>query len=462
MPELFYWGHGGQYGPFETQEDGWPNAGQVMRYFREKNGISAATFAVLYGEALTKLGKQQKGKPGKPGKVTAIWILNMEKQNTVPADITRRRVIAKLLSIPPALLGLASLEESSLNGQLGLVTPAVIHPNIVEKITTNIALYQKNVRMALHLHRTSNAHDLLPDIEADVQALMRLEEQARENLLYQIREVLISNYLLASRIDRDKRQYASAYKYVNEAVHVAKRMEDTDLLATAKHARGVVKLGWGQFTMRQGIFQVEREKVQSAMYDFQDILDQENRQPGSLHPQLVGFTMIQLGRAQGVLKQGNDKVLLTNALIQLDEVADLVGREPINDPYMRALLIGSDLHKGAYLLQRANTLNTLGLSGKAIRELNQLRNLLERTYNKDETRIMAWIDVVMAEALLGIKEYDEATWKAKEALIACRHIHSLQNIATIMDIQSKLAASSYGASRDVKELGEMLTEWYRQ
>ena len=46
---------------------------------------------------------------GKP--ICERWILEMELENKVPTDITRRRAIARLLSIPFALFGLASLED---------------------------------------------------------------------------------------------------------------------------------------------------------------------------------------------------------------------------------------------------------------------------------------------------------------------------------------------------------------
>src|SRR6266702_6720495 len=86
---------------FDIQEDGWPNAGQVMRFFRERSGMTAKAFGKLYGHAIKKDGKP----------ICERWILEMELENKVPSDITRRRVIASLLHIPPTLLGLASLSD---------------------------------------------------------------------------------------------------------------------------------------------------------------------------------------------------------------------------------------------------------------------------------------------------------------------------------------------------------------
>ena len=83
-----------------------------MRDYRERLNLRAEVFATIYSEALQQLGKANKrGKQGRQGKVTGNWILNMEKQNMVPTDIERRRVIAQLLRIPPILFGLGQVED---------------------------------------------------------------------------------------------------------------------------------------------------------------------------------------------------------------------------------------------------------------------------------------------------------------------------------------------------------------
>ncbi len=100
------------------------------------------------------------------------------------------------------------------------------------------------------------------------------------------------------------------------------------------------------------------------------------------------------------------------------------------------------------------------MPGKALRELNQVKKLTEKTYRGDETRYQAWFDILMAEALIGLRQYDEATDKVRGALIIFHNIDSLRNMATVKDIHSRLVASPYGASIDVQELGDMLKEWY--
>jgi tetratricopeptide (TPR) repeat protein len=457
MPNVMYWGKGGQYGPFDVQEDGWPDAGQVMRSFREKRGITAKAFGKLYGKEM-----RENGKP-----ICERWILEMELENKVPTDITRRRIIARLLSIPPTLLGLASLEDTILlQPQKKTISPtqsATIRTSKLQNVASDITRYEKNIRIALDLHRTSNAQSLLQDINTDIRDLECIEGQARGDFLYRVRELLVSNDLLATKIVKDQGQFALAYVYANNAVRVAKSLEDAELQAAATYTRGCTKLEWGLFgTTQQGIFQIDRGKAKDAIRDFQAILQKTGIQQEGIHPQLQGFTMLQLSRAQSFFRQSVHESVSANTLLLADQAAEMVGRNTIDDPYTRIIMTGtlSGLHAGGYHLIKAGIFNGAGLPGKAIAELQDLKKLTERTYGQDETRNQAWSDIVLAEAFLGLRRYEDAIRKAREALVACHHINSMQNVAIITDIYSRIVASPYGKSHDVKELGEMLSDWY--
>ncbi len=454
MPKLKYWEEG-PFGPFEVQEDGWPNAGQVMRYFRERSDMTAKAFGQLYGKEI-----REDEKP-----VSERWILEMELENKVPTDITRRRVIARLLNIPPLLLGLASLEDIVIQPhQVHSMLPTIVNEGTLKRVYLDISKYEKNIRMALALHQTSNAQNLLHDISSGIKELEQFESQTRGNLLYRIRELLISHDLLAAKIERDRRQYAFAYAYASHAVRLAKRMKDNDLIATTKYTRGCIKLQWGQFdVMKKGSFQIERRKVEDAIRDFQAILNGESSPGADIHPQLKGFTLLQLSRAQSLLTStyGHNPNHV-DTLILADRAAYMVERDDIDELYIRMLVTGtlSGLHLGGYHLIRADIFNTVGLANKAFIELSQFNKLIERTYGQDETRNQAWSEIVLAKTLIGLKEYSEAASRAKAALVKCHTIHSIQNIVIIADIYSRLASDASRSSRDLKELRDMLQEWY--
>jgi hypothetical protein len=96
------------------------------------------------------------------------------------------------------------------------------------------------------------------------------------------------------------------------------------------------------------------------------------------------------------------------------------------------------------------------LPGQALKELNALESLIEKTYRKDETRQFAWLDILRANIYIGLEELGEATKYAKRALLACQDISSIKNIAIINDIYGRLLTSPYQASSDVQELGDIL------
>lgn len=450
MPEGRYWGKEGHYGPFDVQDDGWPNAGQVMRSFREQAGMTAKTFGVLYGKEIKKDRKL----------ICERWILEMELENKVPVDITRRRVIARLLHIPPALLGLASLEEVTTEevdaSREGQASKRELH---------DIALYERNMRIALQIHLTSNAKMLLSDIGLDRAKLELLAGTGKGSTLARIQELLVANDLLAAKIVRDQRSYAAAYTYANRAVLTAKRTGDEELIATALYTRGSISLQWGQFgVMSQGRFQFDRTKVEDAVRDVQAVLATEATQQVVLHPQLRGFALLQLSRAHSVLQRFGSALEQPGILKLADLAAEAVERESIDDLYTRLVVTGtlSGLHLGGYLLTRADILTAAGQHKKAEGELHQLKRLTERTYGKDETRSQAWHAIVLAKSLIGLKEYREAVTTIRDALIACHSIKSMQNIAIIAHLYHEIASSSYGKAGDVLELGEMLEEWYGQ
>ncbi len=88
------------YGPFSAQDDGFPNAGEVVQFYREQVKMSRARMAQLLN-------------------TSRRWITKMEKENAVSEMISRRRVLAQILSIPPILLGIGIVGEDNFLSQMG-------------------------------------------------------------------------------------------------------------------------------------------------------------------------------------------------------------------------------------------------------------------------------------------------------------------------------------------------------
>ncbi len=448
---LYFWGEGGIYGPFDIQQDGewagWPDFGQVMRYFRKKARLSSKAFGELYGKEVNTDGSA----------IAEGWIREMETQNKVPVDITKRKIIARLLKIPPMLLSLAVLED--LFQEPRVQTPhTMARQSRLQRATIDTTTYHNNVRTIWQLHDTGNAQGKLGQLYADIRALETHEQQAQGALRSHIQEILLGDQLLATHIVRDQRQFKRAYAHANEAVRVAKSMQDSDLIATALFTRGWTCLEWGLFgTMQQGVFQIQQDKIRAAIDDFGATLKVFPSQDG-MHPQLRGCLSMYMARAQAALALSRGERIPASLLLALDTVADTVGKQNIDDVYTRALVTGTrkSWHQAGYLNTRAAAFNTAGLPGQALKELNALESLMEKTYRKDDTRQFAWLDILRANIYMGLGEFGEATARARQALLACQDINSITNIAIISDIHGRLLTSSYKTASDVQELGAIL------
>ena len=440
-----YWGEKGEYGPFTAQDNGWPHAGEVIRHYRRNRKMSAEELARRYGEAI---GEQ----------VTARWILKMEQQNKVPTDITRRQALVKILDIPPALLGVSSLELILFKPEVkkeALPTGPVI---LKQTPFLDLAKYEREIRTLWLLNETSHAHDALGDVLTAIRELEELEEQAKGNLQCRVRELLYSHYRLATRIYRDLMELPLAYASANQAVRVTKSLNRDALIAAALYIRGFIRLVWGLYGEKAlfGIVEPHREKLIEALRDFEQAIP-------LARPQLKGLLLLEMSRAQSLLKGSATDITVALRTMELAEkTVESEGSHA--DPYQRMLLDGTlnGLNEEEYLLGKAITLNAAGRSNKALEEFEVLERLNERKRRgKDYTRYHAWIDIVQAQAYLGAKEYYMATDTATKALVVLRDIDSVDNITNIRAIHDELLKSSYRGNKEVNELGKILTKYYQ-
>jgi hypothetical protein len=451
-----YWGPGGEYGPFAEQKAGewagWPDFGHVLRYFRKKAKLTAKAFGITYGEAVNPDGSP----------ITERQILRMELENQVPVDMNRRKLIARLLNIPPGLFGLAVLEDIVLKPH-PQVAGAVMATGqtTLQKVVADTTRYQNNIRALWVLHDTSQAQGALDQINADIRDLESLEEQARGDLLYHIRELLFSYHILAANVVRDQRKFSLSHHHANQAVRVAKGMNDTDLVATALYTRGCTYLEWGMFgTLARGVFQVQRDKIACAIRDFEHAKKTPEEGEKGIHPQLLGRIAVHLSRALAILKVSDGEKALAFSITLLDSAADVIDRQRIDDPYTLSLVTGTrrNFTKGGYHSTRAAGLSIAGMQGAALQELNTLETLQQGALRQDLTRHYAWLDLIAANIFMGLEEFEEATKRARRALIASQDINSVTNLTNVVDIHGRLLNSPYRAEQDVKELGDMVRE----
>ena len=452
-----YWGAGGEYGPFDKQQDGewagWPHFGQVMRYFRRKAKYTAKEFGLIYGRLVNSDGAA----------ISERQILRMELENKVPVDMNRRKIIVHLLNIPPMLLGLAALEDIQLQPHIQPAHAKIATGHtILPRVTLDTTKYQSNIRTLWTLHDTSQVQNSLDQIDADIRDLKSLEQQTKGDLRYRIQELLFSYHLLTAHIIRDKREFSMSYSHSNEAVRIAKEMNDSEILATALYNRGCTYLEWGAFgILKMGVFQVQQNKIEGAIHDFEraKALHEDKSTQKNIHPQLLGRINVHLSRAYAILSISKGERAPKSALMMLDDASATVDSQNINDPYISALVTGERIGftPGGYHSTRAAGFNAARMPGAALQELNTLEKL-QKGVSQDLTRRHVWLDIVAANSYLTLEQFEEATDRAIKALAASHDIKSVTNLINIVDIHGQLLNSPYRIEADVQELGDILRE----
>ena len=451
-----YWGDGGEYGPFPIQTDGewagWPDFGKVMHYFLKKSKMSIEEFAEMYG------GKTKANHTP----ISRRQVERMIYENEVPDAMSRRKIIADLLNIPPMLFGLAVLEDVRLQPH-----PQIVGVNLaarqtkLTKVVVDTTKYQRNIRTLLTLHYTGQIQSSLDQINADIRDLESFESQTRGDLLYHIREILFSYHLLGAKVVRDQREYNVSYYYANQGVRVAKATKDIDLIATALYTRGRTYLEWGKAgILKRGVFQVQLDKIDKAIRDFKAAKKAAESTGRCLHPQIVGLIDVHLSRASAIRCLNTGEKIPALVITLLDDAEEKADRESIDDPYERCLVTGSLIGfvKGEYHNHRAVGLTTAGMPGAALKQLTTLEGLRQGSVGKHFTRSQIWLDVVASEVHMELEHFEEASTRAKRALLASQDINSVGNLANIVDIHGRLVQSSYKDELAVDELGDMIRE----
>jgi tetratricopeptide (TPR) repeat protein len=431
--EMIFWGERGEYGPFRSQTDGWPYAGEVVRHYRHKKNMSADTLAQHYGQAIH-------------APITARWIFKMERQNKVPTDITRRRILAEILEIPACLLGLASLNSVLHHPPTSSVS------SLLTSTPIDLERHQKNAQLFWKLHYAQTAHDALPDLKEAIGSLESLLQTAKGELCRNVSEILNSYYRLAATLERDRGNFEQAYFFANESVRCAKIMGDDpsvrQLIAASLYTRGVVSLAWGAFgnQIKQGKVLLSTEKLDAALIDFERALPQAS-------PSLKGILYCEMARAKALGRSTPTDETITLKLIEQAE--PFVDGQSHDDFYTQIMLHGDiqGLDTRRLLLGRAKIFLALQRPEKAIDELDDLELLKSGGMH---TRRRAWTHIFYAQAAFDLGEYGMATEQAMSAFYECQQVQATAHLGRINDLYSKLHLSPYRKHTEVKQLGRLL------
>jgi tetratricopeptide (TPR) repeat protein len=408
-----YWGPNKEYGPYNAQADGWPNAGEVIRDYRKRvKHISTAEFARLYSEAL-----------GESPPVTERWIQRMEKENLVPAELPRRRIIAGILGVPPVLLGLGILAD--------LQAKPHQHTSGVNK-AIDIASYARTLDLYWRIDHTSTAQHFLAEIEAII-AQMRAEAKVSSpQTQKQLFELLCGYYNLASIIYDDQLKYDKAYAYAHDAVVLSSNIQNNKLLAMSLYQRGFIR-------------QVQAEQGTSTFMPYlQEALNDYNAAIPISTPKVEAALQMDLALVYALMKRS---AAADNALTRAGALLDRGGLDEgtFIDHF-------ADSNQGRYRLGQAVVFTTL----KRFDDASDLIYEAKEGINPTQTRRLAWADIVEAQIYFGQRNYPLAASTSLQALKVAKALNSQYNIRLIQHLYSELLKTKYANAQPVRELGSTL------
>lgn len=209
------------YAPFRLQEDGYPHTGSVIKHYRKalrKSDGKTWTQADC-ADAL---------------EITEKAVRAMENNNVGMDSMSRRRLLAAMFRIPPALLGLASLEEILKHclpdEKLAIPASIQITGETSNKLMIDRQEYWNALSGYWQLHHTRTAEDTLREILVRIsnlhQALPYISgEQERDT-----DELLCQYHIAAGSIMDPIASFNEAIAHLNLAVQVAKKIDNKEFV----------------------------------------------------------------------------------------------------------------------------------------------------------------------------------------------------------------------------------------
>ena len=417
------------YPPFDEGKGGFPKAGQVVKYYRERKmddkgkPYTQKTFAKVLG-------------------ISDIAVREIENRDA-GMDFERRQYLCKLFNIPPILLGVITIEQiNQILKEKGIDLTALLTPTppveppkqvIVSTATSTgprLVVDAQEYRDQLAAHwRTDalgDAYGTLLDVRSRTNLLYQELPHVKPKARYELYELLCGYHQFTAHVFRDKQLYEDAIIHANKAVDLA-RVLSNEQKALALFSRGYIF--WSAHRMKE------------ALLNFKKADRYERTVPCCLKSPILLFS----GLTKAIdAKLKKDQLGQKNALLLVDYGGNIVRSTQNRDnPYF------IDFSLNRYHGVKSSTLLAIGENQKAKDEL-----LLLKSYTTLHGRL--YYDVSLAQAYANLGDYAEAASEAAFALETAQELNSMMNIGRIETIFQQLQQSPYKQSPDVARLEYLL------
>lgn len=402
---MCYWKdiHGNIYGPFSMQDDGFPNAGEVIQHYRALEQISRKKLAEHLG-------------------VHPRWVTKMENENRVPELISRRRTIASILKVPPVLLGLASIGDFIRPLEASHPSTAASAINVLVDETT-ISQYQEDLRICWGLHFTSAAHPSFQAIELKALQIEELAPSISETQRGRLLSVSSGYRRLLSRVARDQQDFPVALIHINRSIELAECTGRAGLCASSYLTRGRTRF-------EQGNFDLAAQDLEKALSYVE-----------GWGTQLEGTILLELALARSHTAQTPKEKI---AVLHLTDRAEwIIGRTIEDDESF------TKLSPGVYHMLRAEVSLILNQP-----DAPDLLEYATEEISPDQTRRLSYVDILQSTLCLRDGDTAAAVSALERALDVSVAVGSQYNIRRIRELYKQL--STHNTSISVKPLGRRL------
>jgi tetratricopeptide (TPR) repeat protein len=392
---------------FDAGSDNFPHPGQVLRHFRPMK-LKEDGKPWTQRDLALALGKQE------------LAVREMELRGTGLNDISRRRFLADLFSIPLILLGLAAHPQQQHMSQKAF-------PRRTIQPQEKLFAYQGLLSSHWDAYFTMNPPDALQKMCRVVSDLQGITPYVTSNQQPLARELLCHYHQLTLDMSRDRGNHELALSQASLAITLAETFEEPELLVSALYRRGLTHF--------------DTDNLRAAYED----LNHATSFTRNRDSQLKGMVFLEAGRFLAHL--AHDRVEKLQVYHWLEQTEIIVQRGDLEEDSCHV-----HLDRGRFHIGKAATFLSLRRFAGALDELD----LADRLTKKEQIRRHAYIDILRAKVYFAQGEPDYATELALSTLIVCLAIQSHSNIADIARLYHSLRQSSFGASPLVTRLGVLL------
>lgn len=356
MDTLHYWWY--IYGYFKPGEGKFPHVGQVIRYYRKICGMEKEEFAKLLG--CTK---------------RYVEMLESDQNVTMPELISRRILLAKILHIPPILLGLSSMVLS--NEEDTVLLPELSEIDSPIDIQ-RVAFYEGMLALSWEFYYTSSIERAAQNIDMCFKILNDEAKNAKGFQRNQFDALLCRFYRLSALVQRERMEIDKALAQINEAVSIASRLKNAELIATSLIGR--IRIYYNKQYYEQALEDAKR----ACSFADSDLV----------HDPLKGKCYQIAGEAQAYLA-GDDKELQNRSISYFDKAGRIVrkGNMQPDGSYVKTDLT-------SIYIERAKAL-------RMFRRFNEAHNAFEIARKNLSPELTRWqVNLLIEEAKTYFAEED--------------------------------------------------------